>query len=90
MTIITLPPEIESPLAEEARKRGLTPEQLAVDTLRERFGDAAANGPLSSDKPAQPGIMSKLKRVKINAPADFASNLDLYLSGEKRVGEDVY
>jgi hypothetical protein len=29
--------------------------------------------------------MSKLKSVKIDAPEDFAANLDLYMSGEKRV-----
>jgi hypothetical protein len=30
-------------------------------------------------------LLSKLKRVKINAPSDFAANFDLYMSGEKRV-----
>lgn len=30
-------------------------------------------------------LLSKLKRVKINAPNDFAANFDLYMSGEKRV-----
>jgi hypothetical protein len=34
MTTITLPPEIEAPLAEEARKQGTTPELLALDKLR--------------------------------------------------------
>ncbi len=34
---INLPPEIEGPLSEEARRRGTTPELLAVDSLRERF-----------------------------------------------------
>lgn len=37
MTTITLPPEVEEPLAEEARKKGTTPELLAVDCLREIF-----------------------------------------------------
>lgn len=31
-------------------------------------------------------LMSKLKCIKINAPTDFATNLDLYTSGDKRVG----
>jgi hypothetical protein len=35
--IITLTPDIEQALAAEARKLGLTPEQLALDSLRERF-----------------------------------------------------
>lgn len=33
--------------------------------------------------------MSKLKSIKINAPEDFANNIDLYISGEKRVEQDV-
>jgi len=35
--IITLTPDIEQALAEEARKLGTTPAQLALDSLRERF-----------------------------------------------------
>jgi hypothetical protein len=42
-----------------------------------------------SSKAQGPGIMSKLKTVKIEAPADFAANLDLYLSGEKRVEDNL-
>ena len=34
---ITLPPEVESALTEQACRRGMTPESLAVDSLRERF-----------------------------------------------------
>lgn len=30
-------------------------------------------------------FMSKLKSIKIEAPEDFSRNLDLYISGEKRV-----
>ena len=37
MTIITLPPEVEQPLTEEARRKGTTPELLAVDCLRKLF-----------------------------------------------------
>jgi hypothetical protein len=35
--IITLTPDIEKALAEQARKLGTTPEQLALDSLLERF-----------------------------------------------------
>jgi hypothetical protein len=35
--ISTLTPDIEQALAAEARRRGRTPEQLALDRLRERF-----------------------------------------------------
>lgn len=37
MTIIRLPPEVEGALAEEARKKGTTPELLALDCLRKVF-----------------------------------------------------
>jgi hypothetical protein len=36
------------------------------------------------------GIMAKLKSVKIEAPPDFAANLDQYLSGEKRVEDNLH
>ncbi|MCI0478039.1 MAG: hypothetical protein L0Y55_17485 [Anaerolineales bacterium] len=39
----------------------------------------------SKKRAAPPSLMTKLKRVKINAPPDFARNLDLYVSGEKSV-----
>ena len=35
--IITLTADIEQALTEEARKQGRTPEQLALDSLRDRF-----------------------------------------------------
>jgi hypothetical protein len=30
-------------------------------------------------------FMSKLKKIKIEAPEDFSSNIDLYVTGEKSV-----
>jgi len=40
---ITLPPQLEAALSEQARRRGISPEVLALDALRERFlaGSAA-------------------------------------------------
>lgn len=40
--------------------------------------------PKSAAKP-KTGILSKLKYIKIQAPVDFASNIDLYISGEKNL-----
>ena len=37
MTTIILPPDLESRLAEEASRRGTTPELLALDELRRLF-----------------------------------------------------
>jgi hypothetical protein len=45
MRTITLPPDLEDRLAEEAQRRGTTAELLAVDTLRKAFVPTeAANG----------------------------------------------
>jgi len=38
----------------------------------------------STAKP-KTGILSKLKRIKIQAPVDFATNIDQYMSGEKNL-----
>jgi hypothetical protein len=45
---------------------------------------AAHNGKHTS------GIMERLLSVKINAPTDFAENLDQYTSGEKRVEDNLH
>ena len=44
MTTITLPPDLEQSLVEEADKRGTTPELLALDSLRESFVSAQKKG----------------------------------------------
>lgn len=37
MTTITLPPELEEAVAQQARLRGVSPEALVLDALREKF-----------------------------------------------------
>ena len=44
MTTINLPPEIDGPLVDEARRRGTTPELLAIESLRRLFACAPAPG----------------------------------------------
>jgi hypothetical protein len=34
---------------------------------------------------SESSLMSKLKNVRISAPPDFSENIDLYLTGEKKV-----
>ena len=52
--IIVLTPDIERRLAEQARRLGTTPEQLALASLRERFGPTAVH-----DVPAEtPGTLA--------------------------------
>jgi hypothetical protein len=43
--VITLGPELEAALNEQARRQGVTPEMLALNALRERFLAAAALQP---------------------------------------------
>lgn len=46
MVTIALPADIERPLSEEARQRGITPEDLAIEALRARFSPAQGTGTL--------------------------------------------
>ena len=52
--IITLTPDIEQALAAEARKLGRTPEQLALDSLRERFLSQRATCLSKGNRPPLP------------------------------------
>lgn len=56
MTTITLPPEIEGPLVEEAQRRGTTPESLALESLRRLFVPADTSG----DRPGGPTLFEFL------------------------------
>jgi hypothetical protein len=88
MTItISLPPETEQKLLQAAAQNGLGP-----DVLAQRLIEQGLNGGPSADQtsPGRPGIMAKLKSIKIEAPADFAANFDQYASGEKRVEDNLH
>ena len=43
---ITLPPDLVEVLTKEAARRGTTPEQLALDSLRDRFVPPAPPAPM--------------------------------------------
>jgi hypothetical protein len=49
MLTITLPPELEHALAEQARAQGTTPELLALDSLRKRFLPAPDGAPATGE-----------------------------------------
>lgn len=57
---------------------------LDENTLNEIYGVIRQFVESKKDVPSS-SLMKKLKRIKIDAPTDFATNLDLYVSGEKRV-----
>ncbi len=63
----------------EVEMQGLDEAQLhELYQVARKLSEAGKNA-------SQPSLMSKLKQVQIKAPEDFATNLDLYASGEKRV-----
>ncbi|HKI31735.1 MAG TPA: hypothetical protein VKA46_07695 [Gemmataceae bacterium] len=68
--------------------------QAAIDTIGDEDLDELYSviRNFAATKAAQPttGIMAKLKGIKIEAPADFAANLDQYASGEKRVEDNLH
>jgi len=37
----------------------------------------------------KPGLMAKLRQIQIDAPEDFAANIDLYISGEKHAHSHI-
>ncbi len=68
--VIALTPDIESALAEEARRQGTTPEQLALDYLRERF---------------VPGATTQSTATTLGTLADFLAGHIGVLASEERV-----
>ena len=67
--------------------------QAVIDTVPEnRLDDLYAvvcDFVEHSDGKNGQGIMERLKNVKIEAPADFAANLDQYVTGEKSVPDHL-
>lgn len=59
-------------------------ETLSEDELKKAYGVGRS---LTESKASEqePSFMSRLKRIQIEAPEDFAPNLDLYVSGQRRV-----
>ncbi|MGI2906326.1 hypothetical protein [Tolypothrix sp. VBCCA 56010] len=63
--------------------------QAEIDNLKEEYLDELyiliKDFAQSKQQPKKTSFMSKLKKIKIDAPKDFAANLDLYVGGEKVV-----
>jgi hypothetical protein len=68
--------------------------QAELDTLSDADLDALyalIKQFIQSKRPAKPrSLMATLRGIQIDAPPDFAANLDLYVSGEKRVEPDLH
>ncbi len=41
------------------------------------------------EKERKPSLMERLRKIKIDAPPDFSRNIDLYMSGEKKIDENI-
>ena len=58
-----------------------------IDSLNEEYLDELylliKDFAQSKQQLKKPSFMSKLKQIKIDAPEDFASNIDLYLARDK-------
>ncbi len=37
----------------------------------------------------KPSLMQQLRKIKIQAPKDFSRNIDLYMSGEKKIEDNL-
>ncbi len=41
------------------------------------------------EKERKQSLMERLQKIKIDAPPDFSRNIDLYMSGEKKIDENI-
>jgi hypothetical protein len=64
-----------------------------IDSLNEEYLDELylliKNFAQAKEQLKKPSLMSKLKQIKIDAPEDFASNIDSYLAGENIGKSDI-
>jgi hypothetical protein len=68
--------------------------QAELDTLSDEDLEAlyiAIKQFIKSKRHAQPrSLLATLRAIQIDAPPDFAANLDQYVSGEKRAEPDLH
>ena len=80
--IITLTPDLERTLTEQARKHGTTPERLVLDSLRERFSSELSCG--AESEAGRKAALAEILR-------DHAGVLDSreHVRGGARMSEDT-
>jgi hypothetical protein len=74
--VITLGPELEAALMEAARRRGVAPEVLALDVLRERFLTPAS--PLQPQDEWERRLLGLAKDCGVSLPDSAVSSEGLY------------
>jgi hypothetical protein len=73
--VVTVGPELESALKEQARRQGVTPEALVLNILRERFLAAA---PLEARDEWERGLLASARHWGISLPDSALSGEGLY------------
>jgi hypothetical protein len=73
---LTLSPELEAALNEAARRRGVAPEALALDTLRERF--LRTNSPLEPRDEWERGLLEAARDCGVSLSDEALSREQLY------------
>jgi hypothetical protein len=73
--VITLDPELDAALCEVARRQGVAPETLAVNTLRERFLTAALLQPRDE---WERGLLAAARDCGVSLPNPAVSSEGLY------------
>jgi hypothetical protein len=73
--VITLGPDLEAALNEEARRQGVAPEHLALDALRERFLAPAALQPRDE---WERGLLASARPCGVSLPDAAVSSEGLY------------
>ena len=74
--VITLSPELEAALNEAASRRGVAPEALALDTLRERFLGVTA--PLQPRDEWERGLLQAAQDCGVSLSDSALSSEGLY------------
>ena len=73
--VLTLPPQLESALADPARRRGVAPEALAVEVLRRQLLPAAP--PVPADE-WERGLLAAARDCGVSVPDSALSSDGLY------------
>ena len=74
--VVTLGPELEAALQEQARRQGVTPEALVLDVLRERFLGTPALSPSQDEWERR--LRSLAKDCGVSLPNSAVSSEGLY------------
>jgi hypothetical protein len=74
--VITLGPDLEAALNQAAGERGIAPEALAIDALRERFLDGSASIQTRDDW--ERGILGLAKDCGVSLPDSAVSSEGIY------------